>query len=70
LKTKDESKGGYQAVRRGDKNTITESKNLGKVRGTQILTQDRLVTLLDKPGSGIHDQNKIIERILQRGIRT
>ena len=39
------------------------SKSLGKVRKTQKLGQDRLITLLDKQGREIHDQDKIIERI-------
>ena len=39
------------------------SKNLKKVRRTQTLGQDRLITLPDKQGRKIHDQDKIIERI-------
>ena len=39
------------------------SKNLKKVRRTQKLGQDILTTLLDKQRRGIHDQDKIIERI-------
>ena len=39
------------------------SKNLKKVRRTKILGQDRLVTLLDKQGREIRDQDKIVERI-------
>ena len=39
------------------------SKSLKKVRRTQKLDQDRLITLLDKQGGEIHDQDKIIERI-------
>ncbi|MBA1447089.1 MAG: hypothetical protein FE835_19845 [Gammaproteobacteria bacterium] len=43
--------------------TIITSKSLRKVRRTQTLGQDRLITLLDKQGREIHDQDKIIERI-------
>ena len=43
--------------------TIMTSKNLEKVRRTQKLGKVRLVTLLDKQGREIHDQDKIIERI-------
>ena len=39
------------------------SKGLRKIRRTQKLSQDRLVTLIDKQGKEIHDQDKIIERI-------
>ena len=39
------------------------SKNLRKVRRTQTLDQDRLITLLNKQGREIHDQDKITERI-------
>ena len=39
------------------------SKSLKKVRNTQKLGQDRLITLLDTHGREIHDQDKIIERI-------
>ena len=39
------------------------SKSLKKVRRTQKLGQDRLITLLDKQGREIHDQDKIVERI-------
>ena len=34
-----------------------------KVRRTQKLGQNILTTLLDKQGRGIHDQDKIMERI-------
>ena len=37
------------------------SKSLRKVRRTQKLGQDRLITLLDKQGKEIHDQDMIIE---------
>ena len=43
--------------------TIMASKSIRKVRRTQRLDQDGLVTLLDKQGREIHDQSKIIERI-------
>ena len=39
------------------------SKSLRKVRRTQKLVLDRLVTLLDKQGRETHDQDKMIERI-------
>ena len=39
------------------------SKSLRKVRRTQKLGQDTLITLLDKQDREIHDQDKIIERI-------
>ena len=39
------------------------SKSLKKIRRTQKLRQDRLITLLGKQGREIHDQDKIIERI-------
>ena len=38
------------------------SKSLKKVRRTQKLGQDRLITFLDKQGTEIRDQNRIIER--------
>ena len=43
--------------------TIMASKSLKKVRRTQRLRQDRLITLLEKQGREIHDQDKIMERI-------
>ena len=43
--------------------TIVTSKSLRKVRRTQKLDQDRLITHLYKQGREIHDQDKIIERI-------
>ena len=39
------------------------TKSLKKVRRTQKLGQDRLVTLLDKQGREIRDQDKTIKRI-------
>ena len=39
------------------------SKSLRKVRRTQKLGLDKLITLIDKQGREIHDQDKIIERI-------
>ena len=41
------------------------SKSLKKVRRTQKLGQDRLITLMDKQGREIHHQDTIIERIEQ-----
>ena len=43
--------------------TIMTSKSLKKVRRTQMLGQDRLITLLDKQGREIRDQNMMTERI-------
>ena len=43
--------------------TIEESKSLKKVRKTQTLGQARLITLLDKDGREIEDQDKIMTRI-------
>ena len=43
--------------------TIMVTKGLSKVRRTQKLGQERLITLLNKQGGEIHDQDKIIERI-------
>ena len=45
------------------KETTMASKSLKKVRRTQMLGPDRLITLLDKQGREIRDQDKIIERI-------
>ena len=45
--------------------TSRAPKSLKKVRKTQKLSQDRLVTLLDKQGREIHDRDKIIERIVE-----
>ena len=43
--------------------TIMASKSLRKVRRTQTLGKDRLITLIDKQGREIHHQDKIMERI-------
>ena len=40
---------------------IVTSKSLKKVQRVQML--DRLITLLNKQGREIHDQDKVIERI-------
>ena len=42
---------------------IVTSKSVRKVRKTQNLGQDRLITLLEKQGREIHDHDKIIDRI-------
>ena len=42
---------------------IMASKSLKKVQRTQMLGQDRLITLMDKQGREIHDQYKIIEKL-------
>ena len=42
--------------------TIMVSKSLKKVRRPQKLSQDRLITLLDKRGKEIHHQDKIVEQ--------
>ena len=43
--------------------TVMASKSLKKVRRTQMLCQDRLITFLDKQDREIHDEDKIIGRI-------
>ena len=43
--------------------TIMTSKSMKKVRRTQRICQDRLITLLDKQGREINDQDNIIKRI-------
>ena len=43
--------------------TVMASKSLKKVQRTQMLGQDRLITLLDQQGREIHDQDKIIKWI-------
>ena len=59
-----ESKRGHQEYNQENiRETIMVSESLKKVRRTQKLGQDRLITFLNKEGRGIHDQNKIIERI-------
>ena len=49
------------------RDTIMTSKSLKKVKRTQNLGQDRLITL-DKQVREIHDQDKAIERIKTRRI--
>ena len=39
------------------------SKSVRKLRRTQKLGQDRLITLPDKQGREIHNKDNIIERI-------
>jgi len=59
-----ENKKGHQEIQpRYHTKTIMASKDLRKVRRMQKLGKDRLITLLDKQGRKIHDQDKIIERI-------
>ncbi len=43
--------------------TIEESKSLNKVRRTHSLGKNRMITLLDKQGKDIQEQDKIMERI-------
>ena len=43
--------------------TIEASKSLNKVRRTNFLGQNRLITILDNEGREIQDQDKILERI-------
>ena len=43
--------------------TIEASKSLTKVRRTHNLGKNRMVTLLDKQGKEIQEQDKIMERI-------
>ena len=42
--------------------TIMASMSLKKVRRTRMIGQDRLITLPDKEGREIRDQDKTIER--------
>ena len=43
--------------------TIEASKSLKKVRRTHSLGKNRIITLMDKLGKEIHEQDKIMERI-------
>ena len=43
--------------------TTEASKSLKKVRRTQSLGKNRMITLLDKQGKEIQEQDKIMERI-------
>ena len=43
--------------------TIEASKSLKKVRRTHSLGKNRMITLLDKQGKEIQEQDKIMERI-------
>ena len=43
--------------------TIEASKSLKKVRRTHSLGKNRMITLLDKQGREIQEQDKIMERI-------
>ena len=43
--------------------TIETSKSLKKVRRTHNLGKNRMITLLDKHGKEIQEQDKIMERI-------
>ena len=43
--------------------TIEATKSLKKVRRTQSLGNNRMITLLDKQGKEIQEQDKIMERI-------
>ena len=45
--------------------TIMASKSLKKVRRTQMLGQDRHITLLEKQGRETRDQDKVTERIVE-----
>ena len=47
----------------GIRETIEASKSLKKVRRTQNLGKNRMITLLDKHGKEIQEQDKIMERI-------
>ena len=60
-----ESMRGHQKIQEIIRETIVVSKSLRKVRRTQKLGQDRLITFLDKQGREIHYQDKIIELIEQ-----
>ena len=50
-------------IRKYNQETILASQSMRKGRRKQKLGQDRLITLLDRQGREIHDQDKIIERI-------
>ena len=54
---------GKTTKRSYEKRAWHPSQCLRNVRRTQKLGQDRLIILLDKKGTVIHDQDKIIERI-------
>ena len=43
--------------------TIEASKSLKKVRRTHSLGKNRMITLLDKPGKEIQEQDKIMEKV-------
>ena len=43
--------------------TIEASKSLKKARRTHSLGENRMITLLDKQGKEIQEQDKIMERI-------
>ena len=43
--------------------TIEPSKSLKKVRRTHSLSKNRMITLLDKQGKEIQEQDKIMARI-------
>ena len=43
--------------------TIEASKSLKKVRRTHSLEKTRMITLLDKQGKEIQEQDKIMERL-------
>ena len=43
--------------------TISTTKTLKKVRRTHCLGKNRMITLLDKQGKDIHEQDKVMERI-------
>ena len=45
--------------------TFEASKSLKKVRRTHILGKNRMITLLDKQGKEIQEQDKIMERIAE-----
>ena len=47
----------------GTRETIEASKSLKKVRRTHSLGKKRMITLLDKQGKEIQEQDKIMERI-------
>ena len=63
-----ESTRGHQEIQpgdhtRNDHGSNKSTKSLKKVRKTQKLDRDRLITLLDKQGREIYDQDKITETI-------
>ena len=60
-----ESKGGHQEIQQRDhtRNGCDIKEPEEKVRRTQKIGRDRLITFLDKQCREIHEQDRIVERI-------